>query len=55
MYIAGSGRRPETWATLVICLRQIGLNFLAEIIEGEYYSESGGAGHGHTSGDELST
>ena len=52
--IAGSGKRPETWATVVVCLRQVGLNYLAETIEGEY-SESGGAGHGHTPGDELST
>ena len=53
--IAGSGRRPETWATVVLCLRQVGLNFLAETVEGEY-SESarGAAGRGDTPGDKLS-
>ena len=53
--IAGSGKRPETWATVVVCLRQVGLNYLAETIEGKY-SESarGGAGRGDTPGDKLS-
>ena len=51
LYIIGSGKRPETWATLVICLRQVKLNDLADIIEAEY-SESGDIGD--TPGSELS-
>lgn len=38
--IAGGGKRPETWATVVICLRQVSLNYIADIIEAEY-SDSG--------------
>jgi hypothetical protein len=57
MFIAGSGKRPETWATVVICLRQVGLNYLAETIEAKYSEgggTGGGTGRGDTPGDEHS-
>ena len=35
-WIAGSGRRPVTWITLVECLRTIKLLTLVDLIEGQY-------------------
>ena len=49
--IAGSGKRPETWATIVTCLNEVGLRYLADIIEAEY---SGSGGINDTPGNELS-
>ena len=49
--ITGGGKRPETWATVVICLRQVSLNYIADIIEAEY-SDSGSTPT--TPGTELS-
>ena len=34
--IAGGGKRPETWGTVVVCLRQVGLEYIAESIEAKY-------------------
>lgn len=35
-FLAGRGKRPETWATFVNCLRVARLNFLADSIEAAY-------------------
>ena len=32
-WLQGKGRKPVTWQTLVMCLRDTGLNFLAATIE----------------------
>ena len=34
--ITGDGKRPETWATVVTCLKEVGLKKLADKIEDEY-------------------
>ena len=34
--IAGSGKRPETWATLVSCLKFAELNYVADTIVQQY-------------------
>ena len=35
-WLSGRGKRPETWATFVICLRVVRLHFLADSIEDVY-------------------
>lgn len=35
-WLAGRGKRPETWATFVNCLRIVRLNYLADSIETVY-------------------
>ena len=35
-WLAGRGKRPETWATFVKCLRVVRLNYLADSIENVY-------------------
>ena len=39
-FLAGRGKRPETWATFVNCLRVARLNFLADSIEAAYEQAS---------------
>ena len=39
--IAGSGKRPETWATIVSCLKFAELNYYADTIV-EQYDDSPG-------------
>ena len=41
--ITGKGKRPETWAIVVSCLRHVSLNYLGDIIEKEY-TDSGTTG-----------
>ena len=35
-FAAGSGKRPETWATVVECLRIAELNYLADSVQQQF-------------------